>query len=113
MCTSDVKVRPARKAGQKVYALEGKLFFGSALRFHNFFDVDNDPSDVVLELTERPIEYSAVDALSRVSALYAAQQKTLTIEILGAEEEGQAAGPAAVELNTTPAQSNMVTVDPQ
>ena len=40
----------------KRYAVQGKLFFGSAMRFHTFFDVDNDPSEVVLELAEKPTE---------------------------------------------------------
>lgn len=80
---TDVTSTPADgKGAPKRYKLHGKLFFGSSLRFHNFFDVDNDPEHVVLVLPEKPTEYSAVDALNRVSGLYAAQNKTLTIEVI-------------------------------
>ena len=80
---TNVVALPTKPGEPKRYSVEGKLFFGSALRFHTFFDVDNDPSDVVLVLSERPTEYSAVDALSRVTALYAAQKKTIKIEVAG------------------------------
>ena len=91
---TNVLVKSAGAAdAPKRYAVQGKLFFGSAMRFHTFFDVDNDPSEVVLELPEKPTEYSAVDALSRVTALYRAQQKTLTIEIVAADG-GESAMPA-------------------
>ena len=49
----------------KRYMVTGKLFFGSSLRFHNFFDVDNDPEHVTLEMSEAPTEYSAVEAINR------------------------------------------------
>jgi len=90
----------------KRYAVEGKLFFGSAMRFHTFFDVDNDPQEVVLELPEKPTEYSAVDALSRVTALYRAQSKTLTIEIhpVDGGENGRSASPGVIEV--TPKTAN-------
>ena len=45
----------------KRYILDGKLFFGSALRFHTFFDVDNDPEQVVLQMSERATEYSSIE----------------------------------------------------
>lgn len=80
----------------------GKLFFGSTLRFHTFFDVDNDPSEVVLELQSPPSEYSAIDALRRVQAMYAAQEKTLSIEILEPADGTQRA-PPAVAPSVTPA----------
>lgn len=82
-----VVVASSRAGEPKRYVLQGKLFFGVALRFQNFFDVDNDPDQVVLQLPERPTEYSAVDALSRVSALYAAANKRLTIEIVNVDVE--------------------------
>ena len=59
---------------------QGKLFFGSAMRFHRRFDVDNDPADVILEMPTKPKDYSAADALGRLSGLYAAAGKTLTVE---------------------------------
>ena len=47
------------------------------------------------ELPERPTEYSAIDALARVSALYAAANKKLTIEVQVADPEMQALHPQA------------------
>jgi hypothetical protein len=38
---------------------------------------------VELLLAEKPTEYSAVDAVARVSALYAAQKKALIVHIAG------------------------------
>jgi len=100
---TDVRVRQgASKSAPKRYQLVGKLFFGSTLRFHTFFDVDNDPSEVVLELQSPPSEYSAIDALRRVQAMYAAQEKTLSIEILEPADGTQRA-PPAVAPSVTPA----------
>ena len=93
--TNVVVTRGAAPGATKRYAVQGKLFFGSAMRFHTFFDIDNDPEEVVLELNEKPTEYSAIDALSRVSALYQAQNKTLRIET-PAVDGGEAGG--AVEM---------------
>jgi len=78
--TTDVSVAPAKPGEPKKYVLAGKLFFGSSMRFHTFFDVDNDPETVVLQMDEKPFEYSAVDALARVRGLYAAQKKTFEVE---------------------------------
>ena len=70
-------------AASKRYRLDGKLFFGTSMRFHTLFDVENDPAAVTLELAQPPADYSAHDAIDRISALYAAQKKTLTIEVAG------------------------------
>ena len=110
-----VRVRlPGGPGSPKVYTLSGKLFFGTALRFQNFFDVDNDPQNVVLELPERPTEYSAVDAIARVSALYAAQQKALTVEIV--EPPLRALSPTdisgSMDIPQAPTTNNVVAVQP-
>jgi len=103
---TDVKVASALAGAPKRYELEGKLFFGSAMRFHTFFDVDNDPEEVVLVMNERPYEYSSVDALKRVTALYAAQKKTFTVEF---PDELVADESKAV---VTPPTADAVSVDP-
>ena len=90
----------------KKYKLEGPLFFGSAMRFHNFFDVDNDPDNVVLFMDTKPTEYSAVDALARVGSLYAAQKKTFTLEFGDADAEAPA--PARTSPKAVPATPTVV-----
>jgi MFS superfamily sulfate permease-like transporter len=67
-------------AETKRYALTGKLFFGSAMRFHTFFDIESDPASVTLELPSQPLDYSGKDAIRRLTALYAAVGKQLTID---------------------------------
>jgi len=79
---ADIKVARPIAGEPKRYILQGKLFFANALRFHNNFDVDNDPKEVVLQLAEQPYEYSAIDALARVTKLYAEQEKSFTWEVV-------------------------------
>ena len=85
----DVRVLEATPGRKRYVLAQGKLFFGSAMRFHRHFDVDNDPADVTLELPTQPKEYSAADAIGRLSGLYAAAGKTLTIVILAEQKKGQ------------------------
>ena len=54
------------------------------MRFHTHFAVETDPANVYLEMDNAPTDYSGSDALGRITALYAAQGKTLTVEITGA-----------------------------
>jgi SulP family sulfate permease len=75
--------------GGKRYILKGKLFFGSSMRFHTNFDIDNDPSNVTLQLSADPLDYSGVEALKRLNGLYAAQDKTLKI-VCVSNESGDA-----------------------
>jgi SulP family sulfate permease len=69
----------AASADKKSYALEGKLFFASAMRFHTLFDIENDPQAVTLQLACPPKDYSGKEALGRLTALYAAAGKELKI----------------------------------
>ena len=50
-------------------------------------------------MNERPTEYSACDALARVTALYAAQKKKFTVEFVGED-------PEAVALKADPAETS-------
>jgi MFS superfamily sulfate permease-like transporter len=43
---TDVRVVPTKPGEPKRYILIGELFFGSSMRFHDFFDVANDPEQV-------------------------------------------------------------------
>jgi len=77
---TDVRVVPTKPGEPKRYILIGELFFGSSMRFHDFFDVENDPEQVVLQMEKKVTEYSATDALQRVEMLYAEVSKTFTVE---------------------------------
>jgi SulP family sulfate permease len=80
--SQEAQVRVAEvDAEKKVYDLEGKLFFGNAMRFHTYFDVENDPEAVTLQVRCPPHDYSGKEALGRLSALYAAAGKQLTISV--------------------------------
>ena len=54
-------------------------------------------------MAEKPYEYSAHDALARVTGLYAAQGKHFTIEVTG-EAGGKAKGGVAEDAPTTVAE---------
>ena len=58
--------------GAKVYEIYGPLFFGSVTTFSEKFDVENDPSQVIIDFKEsRVADMSAIDALNKVTAKYA------------------------------------------
>ena len=67
-------------AGVKHYALYGPLFFGSITAFHEKFDIDGDPSEVVLDFAEsRIVDMSAIDALHKLTERYHLQGKKLVL----------------------------------
>ena len=58
--------------GWKHYEIYGPLFFGSTTVFAEKFDVEGDPSHVVIDFRESRIsDMSAIEAVSKVTALYA------------------------------------------
>ncbi|GEK88680.1 sulfate permease, SulP family [Alkalibacterium putridalgicola] len=68
------------EAGEKMYKINGTIFFGSVLNFKDIFDFDNDPDDVVLDLKYAKVsDYSAVEAISSITKRYAEQGKTFRI----------------------------------
>ena len=67
-------------ADVKHYALYGPLFFGSITAFHEKFDIDGDPSEVVLDFAEsRIVDMSAIDALHKLTERYHLQGKKLVL----------------------------------
>ena len=69
--------------GWKHYALFGPLFFGSTTVFAEKFDVDGDPEHVVLDFAEsRVSDMSAIEAVNKVTARYAAAGKTVHLRHL-------------------------------
>ncbi len=69
--------------GTKVYQVNGPLFFGSAARFLELFDVDADPSDVIIDFAQsRVTDHSAIDAIETIAERYAKAGKTVHLRHL-------------------------------
>lgn len=69
--------------GAKVYEIYGPLFFGSVSAFLEKFDVENDPSEVVIDFKDsRVTDMSAIDALNKITAKYAALNKRVVLKHL-------------------------------
>jgi len=67
----------------KVYDVRGVLFFGSASRFLELFDVEGDPEEVRLVFESSYIaDYSAVNALNKVGERYGELGKRVTLQLL-------------------------------
>lgn len=69
--------------GVKHYELFGPLFFGSTTAFAEKFDVQNDPSEVIIDFAESKItDMSAIDAVNKITERYAAVNKTVHLKHL-------------------------------
>ena len=69
--------------GQKIYRVQGPLFFGSSDGFSELFDVDGDPDVVVVDFADsRVVDQSALQAIEAVAARYEAQGKSLQLRHL-------------------------------
>ncbi|UPH70604.1 SulP family inorganic anion transporter [Abyssibius alkaniclasticus] len=73
----------ATSPGARVYELEGPLFFGSATRFQELFDIENDPELVIVDfMGSRVVDQSALQAIEAVAAKYAEAGKRLQLRHL-------------------------------
>mmetsp|Transcript_27494 Transcript_27494/g.79015 ORF Transcript_27494/g.79015 Transcript_27494/m.79015 type:complete len:585 (-) Transcript_27494:488-2242(-) len=63
----------------KVYHVHGKLYFGTSMRFHAYFDYAGDPDTVEVVLDSAPADYSGHAALAKVEGLYKKESKTCKI----------------------------------
>lgn len=69
--------------GVKHYEIYGPLFFGSVATFHEKFDVQSDPDQVVIDFSEsRVADMSAIDALNTLSEKYTKAGKNLQLRHL-------------------------------
>jgi len=69
--------------GQKIYRVQGPLFFGSAEGFAELFDVGADPKSVVVDFADsRVVDQSALQAIEAVALKYEAVGKTLQLRHL-------------------------------
>ena len=69
--------------GNKVYRIEGPLFFGSASTFSELFDPDNDPDMIIVDFADsRVADQSALSAIEGVSAAYNEAGKSIRLRHL-------------------------------
>jgi len=69
--------------GKKIYKLEGPLFFGSVTSFNEQFDVENDPSEVVIDFKKaRVMDSSGAEAIDALTEKYKNAGKKLTLRHL-------------------------------
>ncbi|MET0759987.1 MAG: SulP family inorganic anion transporter [Flavobacterium sp.] len=69
--------------GVKHYEIYGPLFFGSTTAFAEKFDVQNDPSEVIIDFKESKIaDMSAIDAVNKITERYAKINKTVHLRHL-------------------------------
>jgi SulP family sulfate permease len=64
----------------KVYQIQGPLFFGSSDGFTELFDVDGDPSLVVIDFADsRVVDQSALQAIEAIAGRYEAAGKRIQL----------------------------------
>lgn len=75
--------RTKEEDGKKVYELDGPLFFGSVTSFNEQFDVENDPSEVVIDFKDaRVMDSSGAEAIDSITDKYKKLGKKLTLRHL-------------------------------
>ena len=68
---------------EKVYFLDGPLFFGSVSSFEQLLDIKKDPKHVILDLSQCSVkDMSALQSLNKVTAKYSALDKELLLRNL-------------------------------
>ncbi|MFI2742679.1 SulP family inorganic anion transporter [Zhouia sp. PK063] len=69
--------------GIKHYEIYGPLFFGSTTTFLTKFDQINDPNEIIVDFKEsRVVDMSAIEALNKLTDLYAKQGKKVHLKHL-------------------------------
>ena len=69
--------------GAKVYQVQGPLFFGSTEGFAELFQIENDPSLVIIDFADsRVVDQSALQAIEAVAQKYEAAGKRLQLRHL-------------------------------
>lgn len=72
--------------GVKHYEIFGPLFFGSTTAFAEKFDVQNDPTEVIIDFAESRIaDMSAIDAVNKITERYAAVGKKVHLKHLSSD----------------------------
>ena len=69
--------------GVKHYEIYGPLFFGSTMNFMDKFDIETDPSEVIIDFKESRVnDMSAIDALNNLTKKYNDAGKTVHLKHL-------------------------------
>jgi SulP family sulfate permease len=69
--------------GKKIYELDGPLFFASVTSFNEQFDVENDPSEVIIDFKKaRVMDSSGAEAIDGLTEKYKKAGKKLTLRHL-------------------------------
>lgn len=69
--------------GIKHYEIYGPLFFGSVSAFHDKFDVENDPKEVIIDFSEsRVADMSGIEALNKITERYQREGKKVHLKHL-------------------------------
>lgn len=83
--------------GVKHYEIYGPLFFGSVSAFNEKFDIDHDPKKVIIDFKESRIaDMSGIEALNKLTARYAKQNKQLHLRHLSEDCRNMLNNAAAV-----------------
>ncbi len=70
-------------SGKKIYKLDGPLFFASVTSFQEQFDIENDPSEVIIDFQRaRVMDSSGVEAIDALTEKYRQANKSLSIRYL-------------------------------
>lgn len=74
------------ESGEKVYEIDGPLFFASASNFQEIFTPEKDTNDVIVDFKRsRVADHSALDAIDRLAERYKKEGKTLHLRHLSSE----------------------------
>ena len=69
--------------GRKIYELDGPLFFASVTSFNEQFDLENDPSEVIIDFKQaRVMDSSGAEAIDGLTDKYKKAGKKLTLRHL-------------------------------
>lgn len=72
--------------GEKVYEIDGPLFFASASNFQEIFTPEEDTDEVIVDFKRsRVADHSALDAIDRLAERYKKEGKTLHLRHLSPE----------------------------
>ena len=84
------------EGNKKIYELDGPLFFASVTSFNEQFDVENDPTEVVIDFKKaRVMDSSGAEAIDALTEKYKKAGKKLTLRHLSEDckKTLKAAGP--------------------
>ncbi len=70
---TNIHARPKTdENGNRVYTVDGPLFFGSTTSFLERFDIENDPKTVIIDFAKsKVLDHSAIECLNKITEKYA------------------------------------------